>query len=202
MSLNPFRVTIRVTVVVLIASGLLYGGWKLGAWLSTPAGEPTPADIIVVLGGDDGDRVIMAAEIYKAGYAKWILMTGMYKDDVNAQSDRDEWRVKFLVQQGIPEQVILYDDQAVNTHQEALITASLLEKRHWSKALVISNPPHMRRLEMSWRPIFEKRGLQFQLIQTRSPHWNADRWWEDEKWAWFCVKEAVKLMFYLLVYHD
>ena len=86
--------------------------------------------------------------------------------------------------------------------QEAINIAALLQTHHWQSALVVSDLPHMRRLDYSLQPVFEKAGLHYRLIQSYAPTWHADRWWQDEKWAQFCVMEVVKLVYYGLVYRN
>jgi len=38
-------------------------------------------------------------------------------------------------------------NQPTNTYQEAINTAALLSANYWHSALVVSDPPHMRRLD-------------------------------------------------------
>ena len=45
---------------------------NLGHWLSEPVNKPVKTDLIVTLGGGDTERDQMAADLYKAGYAKKI----------------------------------------------------------------------------------------------------------------------------------
>jgi len=32
------------------------------------------------------------------------------------------------------------------------------------------------------------------------PTWQADSWWQEERWRQFCLNELVKLFFYAVVY--
>ena len=175
---------------------------NLGYWLSAPASTPIPADLIVSLGGDGGERGQMAAILYKTGYAKKILLTGMDGRQVSTQRHYLNSRTQFLLDQGVPIESLIFDDQASNTHQEAINIAALLQKHHWQRVLVVSDPPHIRRLDYALRPVFKKAGLHYQLIQSDVPTWHADRWWQDERWAQFCAKEVVKLVYYAFAYNN
>ena len=73
---------------------------NLGYWLSAPASEPVQADLIVTLGGGTGERDQMAAVLYKAGYAKKILLTGM--GGFAKQGYYQSPRSLFFLKQGIP----------------------------------------------------------------------------------------------------
>lgn len=175
---------------------------NLGYWLSAPASAPIPSDLIVSLGGDNGERGKMAAMLYKAGYAKKILLTGMDGGQDSTQRHYLHLRTLFLLDQGLPIESLIFDDQAINTHQEVINIAALLQTHQWQRVLVVSDPPHMRRLDYSLRPVFEKAGLHYQLIQSDVSTWHADRWWQDERWAQFCAMEVVKLVYYALAYNN
>ncbi|MFA5921265.1 MAG: YdcF family protein [Methylococcaceae bacterium] len=175
---------------------------NLGYWLSAPANEPIQADLIVALGGGTGERDQMAAELYKAGHAKKILLTGMGVSSNAGQSYYQSPRSLFLLKQGIPSEALIFDGLSTNTHQEAFNTAALLVAYNWQSALVVSDPPHIRRLDYCLQPVFKKAGLSYQLIQSTAPTWHADRWWQDKKWLQFCVSEVVKLVYYALAYRN
>jgi uncharacterized SAM-binding protein YcdF (DUF218 family) len=171
---------------------------NLGYWLSAPASEPVRADLIVTLGGGTGERDQMAAVLYKAGYAKKILLTGM--SGIAEQGYYQSPRSLFFLKQGIPSEALMFDGLSINTHQETFNTAALLSARHWQSVLVVSDPPHIRRLDFCLQPVFKKAGLSYQLIQSTATTWHADRWWQDRKWLQFCLSEVVKLVYYALAY--
>jgi uncharacterized SAM-binding protein YcdF (DUF218 family) len=183
-----------ISFLILIAIAFI----NLGYWLSAPASEPVQADLIVTLGGGTGERDQMAAVLYKAGYAKKILLTGM--GGIAKRGYYQSPRSLFLLKQGIPAEALIFDGLSINTHQETFNTAALLSARHWQSVLVVSDPPHMRRLDYCLQPVFKKAGLSYQLIQSTALTWRADRWWHDRHWAQFCVKEVVKLIYYALAF--
>jgi uncharacterized SAM-binding protein YcdF (DUF218 family) len=185
-----------VLVLVLAATAV----WQLGNWLSAPAGAPVKADIIVALGGDSGERVMLAARLYQSGYANRILLTGMEGGADATRMHYLNWRSQYLRDAGIPDSAILFDGQSANTYQEALNTSMLLTRMGWKGALVVSDPPHMRRLEKTFKPVFSKADLDLTLVATSAPGWDADRWWGDEKWAQFSLMEVIKLLHYAIKY--
>ena len=174
---------------------------NLGYWLSAPANEPIQADLIVALGGGTAERDQMAAVLYNAGYAKKILLTGMGVSSNAGLSYYQSPRSLFLLKQGIPAEALIFDGYSTNTHQEASNIAAVLKAHRWQSALVISDPPHMRRLGFCLRPVFKKAGLSYQLIKSTVPTWHAERWWQDKRWMQFCNSEVVKLVYYALVYY-
>jgi|APCry1669188910_1035180.scaffolds.fasta_scaffold85182_1 uncharacterized SAM-binding protein YcdF (DUF218 family) len=142
----------------------------------------------------------MAVDLYKAGYAKKILLTGMGGVVDSGKGFYQSPRCLFFLKQDIPAEALLFDGLSVNTHQEALNIAALLTAHHWHSALVVSDPPHLRRLDFCLDSVFKKAGLSYRLIPSTVPTWHADRWWQEERWRQFCLDEVVKLIFYAVVY--
>ncbi len=192
------KLTLSVTGILLLLVAIIF--LNLGQWLSAPANDPVKVDLIVALGGGSGERDQMAVDLYRAGYAKNILLTGMYLSLHAGQSYYQSPRTLFFLKQGIPAEALLFDRLSVNTHQETLNLAALLIAHHWHSALVVSDPPHLRRLDFCLSAVFKKAGLSYRLIPSTVPTWHADRWWQEERWRQFCLNEVVKLIFYAVIY--
>ncbi len=192
------KLTLAITGTLLLSLAFVF--LNLGYWLSAPANEPAKADFIVTLGGGSGERDQMAVDLYKAGYAKKILLTGMGGVVDSGQGFYQSPRSLFLLKRGVPAEALLFDGLSVNTHQEALNLAILLTAHHWHSALVVSDPPHLRRLNFCLSAVFKKAGLSYRLIPSTVPTWHAARWWQEERWRQFCLNELVKLFFYAVVY--
>jgi hypothetical protein len=77
---------------------------------------------------------------------------------------------------------------------------TVLTAQHWHSALVVTDPPHIRRVGFCLYPLFKKAGLSYWLIQSDAPTWHANRWWQDDRWRGFSLLEVVKLIFYAVVY--
>ena len=175
---------------------------NLGYWLSAPANTPAQADLIVALGGGSGERDQMAAILYKAGYAENILLTGMVDIADAGKGFYKSPRTLFFLKQDIPAEALIFDGHSMSTRQEAINIAALLTAHHWRNALVISDPPHLRRVDYCLHPIFEKAGLNYRLIQSVATTWHPERWWQDKKWSSFCMREVVKLIYYTFVFRN
>jgi len=190
-----------VAVSVLSAASIVWGVLNLGHWLSAPGTAPTQGDIIVVLGGSDGPkRVEGALELYHNGYAKGILLTGFHRANEQNSNLYGHWEAKILIDGGVPAKALLFDDQSKNSYEEARSTALLMKSRQWKRALVISDPPHLRRLAMVWGPACAQFGLEYRLIATEPPTWNASGWWRNKVWAKFVGMELLKISYYALAY--
>ena len=173
---------------------------NVGHWLSAPRNVPKYGDIIVALGGGGIERVRSALQLYREGYAKRILLTGLDRVPGQKLNHYLHWESRFLLDGGVPSEALLFDDQSANSHDEANNTALLMKSRQWKTALVISDPPHLRRLDMVWGPACAQHGLEYRLIATEPPRWDSSRWWGDRMWVKFMGMELLKLAYYTVAY--
>lgn len=189
------------TLVALLLGGLLATAFlRIGYYLSAPAGAPQAADIIVALGGDTGSRAALAARLYREGYAPLVLLTGIEYGSPEARETIVNWRQKFLVDSGVPVEAIRLDARSQNSWEEALNTRAFLEANGLSSAIVVSEPPHMRRLRWVWSQVFEGSGLRFHLVSAEASWWQPGRWWTSETGALYVIEESIKLVYYWLRY--
>jgi uncharacterized SAM-binding protein YcdF (DUF218 family) len=65
-------------------------------FLEGAASPPAPADLMVVLGGDGGDRGLTAARLYAAGMAPRVLLTGLEASPREVRRAYLHWRVQVL----------------------------------------------------------------------------------------------------------
>jgi len=68
------------------------------------------------------------------------------------------------------------------------------------RVLVVSDPPHMRRLSWIWGKVFEGSGKEFTLVACEMEGWDAARWWRISSHAQFVFSEYFKLAYYLYEY--
>ncbi|MCX5771605.1 MAG: YdcF family protein [Candidatus Hydrogenedentes bacterium] len=126
-----------------------------------PVEEMESADAIVLLGGGvmsarpprlytevnaAGDRVLHAARLYKAGKARWIIVSGgcgVWSDE-NLEPDSIITRA-LLKELGVPEEAVLTEDASRNTRENALFTKRLLDDHGFKKILLVTSALHMRR---------------------------------------------------------
>ena len=106
------RIFTIISFLLLLAIAL----FNLGNWLSEPANKPVQADLIVALGGGNGERDQMAARLYKAGYADKILITGLGRSSKAGLSYYQHPRSLFFLMQGIPNEALMFDGLSINTH--------------------------------------------------------------------------------------
>ena len=97
---------------------------------------PVRADALVVLGGDSAHRPQQAAELFRAGAARMVLVSG-------GGDCRDVQRI--LVQRGVPESAIVLECDSGSTQENAEFSADILRKRSVKRAIIVTSWFHSRR---------------------------------------------------------
>ena len=196
------RLLSRRSLLCMGCAFLLAGAGALaftqaGRYLESAQQDPHKADLIVCVGGDWGARTRKAAELYRLGYATHILLTGDLRlPPVSGQPDLGT-RDRYLLALGVPREAILIDTVADSSRSEAEHTRTLMTERGWRRALVVSDPPHMRRLAWLWDRSFTGSGREFRVIAAGMPAWDAQAWWKDPWSAEFVRNEYLKLAYAL-----
>lgn len=132
--------------------------------------EPQKADIIFVPGNGYPQNAERAAELYKAGYAPYVLPSGRYsvvvgkfagvlaKADVYNGDYETEWEFlrDVLIKNGVPESAILKEDQATYTYENALRCKDVVTREgiDVKKAILCCKNCHTRRSLMYFQTVF------------------------------------------------
>ncbi len=191
----------RWLFVAFLAAFLALGAWAFvgaASFLASPAQAATRADAAFVLGGDSGDRVLRATELHRDGLVGTFVLTGTEDMADEVLPAYLYWRAAVLVRMGVPEGAVLLDSTSSNSEEEAAFGLRLAKSRGWKRVLVVSDPPHMRRLSLLWGRAFEGSGVEFVLVASRPKWWEPDRWWSSRKSAQFVVQEYIKLAYAIL----
>ena len=187
---------IALPVLVLIGALAFV---RAGAFLASPRGAPVNADAIIALGGDSGYRAMEVGRLFKAGWAPRVLITGLEASPSASRNHYLNWRAMVLADSGVPRESMWFDTDSISSWDEAANTRKLMEARGWKRVLVVSDPPHLRRLHWTWHKAFAGSNLEYVLIAAPAAWWNADEWWRDEFAAKFVTQEVVKLAYYVVI---
>lgn len=198
----PLFTAKRVLIGILLAfalgaAALVYGIARAGYWLQAAAQTPVHADAIIVLGGNDGDRAQRAADLYKAGYAPKLVLTGLERGYASPPAHLT-WRAEYLVARGVPKSALRFEVYSENSYEEAENILDLMKKQGWRTVIAVSDPPHMRRLAWTWHRVFKGSGLAYALVASNAAWWAPGNWWREERSGQFVITEYIKIAYYLL----
>jgi len=170
-----------------------------GHFLVAPAQVPVKADLIFALGGDNGGRADRVLELYRKGFAPTVLL-GAEGAHSRTRAAYLSWRARYLIDEGIPEKALLFDRRSVSSWDEAVNALALMRSMKLNRVLVVSDPPHMRRLSWIWGKVFEGSGKEFTLVASEMEFWDAEFWWRVSSNAQFVFAEYIKLAYYFIQY--
>ncbi len=123
------------------------------------ASEMPMAHAVVVLGGcmapadrlhpqsdlkNGADRLRFAAQLYHAGKAPLLVLSGGADRDVSLTSEAEAMR-EFMRELGVPEDALVLEEDSRNTAENARHTAALLRKRGVRHVLLVTSAMHMAR---------------------------------------------------------
>jgi uncharacterized SAM-binding protein YcdF (DUF218 family) len=189
-----------------LAAALLLGSVALafaflgaGHFLDAPARSPVKADLIFSLGGDNGGRADRVLELYRAGFAPRVLL-GAEGAHSRTRAAYLSWRARYLIDEGVPPLALLYDRRSLSSWEEAVNTLQLMQAMKLDRVLVVSDPPHMRRLSWVWDRVFEGSGKSYVLVSSAMDGWDAGGWWRTSPNAQFVFGEYIKLAYYFIQY--
>jgi hypothetical protein len=138
-------------------------------------------------------------ELYRKGFAPRVLLTGP-DNHSKTRSAYLDFRARYLVENGVPAEALLFDRSSRNSWQEAQNALALMRQRKLRRVLVVSDPPHLRRLSWVWGKAFEGSGMEFVLVASEMDDWEAGHWWRTSAGAQFVFGEYIKLAYYLVQY--
>ncbi len=115
---------------------------------------PVKSDVIIVLGGGIisdthslpwgvEERVTKGVELYKAGFAPTIIVSGGI---VHFQGEAEsEVMAPFAVMLGVPEDDIIQENRSKDTYTNALYSTQIMQEHGWQRAIVVTSDFHSGR---------------------------------------------------------
>lgn len=146
-----------LALTILAVWAALIGTSLYVAMYEPPAAQPQ-ADAIVILGGEMGEqgrpigetleRIARGAELYEAGAADTVIITG--GSPVSPEATIREHRAA-AVAAGIPEDVLIIEGTARSTLQNALFTLDMQPITEETTLLLVTHRYHLPRAWASYR---------------------------------------------------
>jgi uncharacterized SAM-binding protein YcdF (DUF218 family) len=197
---NCRKIALWLGVGLLIGTAALVGAFLgAGHFLEATAQSPAKADMIFALGGDNGGRADRVLQLYRQGLAPKVLL-GAEGVHPKTRATYLGWRARYLMDEGVAEKALLYDRSSRSSWDEAVNTLQIMRSMKMNRVLVVSDPPHLRRLSWVWGRVFAGSGKEFILVPSDMEDWDAAHWWRTSPNAQFVFGEYIKLAYYLVQY--
>lgn len=174
---------LKILIAFIILVALLYIGYgfilkEAGRFLYYKD-ELKPADVIVVLAGEETERVEHGVKLFKEGWSRkdrMILTGGPLVWKYTWASLMQEHAVHL----GMPRNAIVLADRSRTTEEDALFTKEIMDKYGYKSCIIVTSPYHSRRA----LKIF-KRGMGDKIKIISAPaeeSWfKFDEWWKRER---------------------
>ncbi|MFC3901134.1 YdcF family protein [Aliicoccus persicus] len=149
--------------------------------------SPREADVIVMLGGGNEDRITKAAELYHDGYADYVMITPLSDNPLHYQSVED------AVRHGISERQLIHEYDATSTYTNATRTADKMREHGFTSALIVTSDYHMKRSKLIFDRVNDG-SFEFTYIPALSTE--GERWIERDYALRIWASEFVKMWGY------
>lgn len=191
----------------LAAAVLIHTALNPERVLNTPASllyvntyDRARADAVICLSGAEAERVERCLELYNAGKAGKIIVTGggleagliFYREGGSLASVSKGW----LLENGVPGSSIITLDEGASTYDEAAAVRAFVGENGLRSIVVVSSPYHMRRVSLVFRKAFRGSGVEVSFSPARGFNEGLAGWWRDEGRATAVFGEYVKLLVY------
>jgi len=145
--------------------------------------------VVVVSGGDTQARTAAGISLYKQGWADYVVFSGAAFDKTgpsNAAAMRAQAEAA-----GIAAEVILTDEQALNTQQNAENTKSIFKEQGFNDVILVTSGYHQRRASLEFNKFADGATIRnYPVVQDSDWGWY---WWLTPRGWWLAGGELVKI---------
>ncbi len=149
-------------------------------------------DAVVVLSGDDGDRLALALEMHEKGFAPNLVIT-----NVTLAASR---RLANEAKAGgfDKNKIYITETQVDSTVDEALAVRELALEKGWTSLMVVTDPYHSFRARFIFRRELRGNGIEI-AIRPVVGHWFRSPSWFLQLEGWqYVFLEIIKFISYLI----
>ncbi|WP_124100356.1 YdcF family protein [Ruminococcus sp. Marseille-P6503] len=157
--------------------------------------EPERVDAIFLPGGSHPEQPEYAAQLYRGGFAKWLVPAGgisikrdkwpgvRSKSDIyngDYQSDC-EFFTDVLLKNGVPSSAVICEDKSRHTHDNAFLSRKVIDEKgiQIKTALIVCKAFHARRCLMLYQIAFPD--VKIKVCPVHCYNITKDNWYKSEK---------------------
>ncbi|MDO4634005.1 MAG: YdcF family protein [Eubacteriales bacterium] len=173
--------------------------------------QPEKSELIFIPGSGYGELGLKAAELWKQGMADRIFVSGKYSKLLpgfqgpispeeyrgrNFQTEAD-FLAEVMIEQGVPEDVIVREREATFTYENAIQCRKILENERFfkknpsPKAILVCQAFHARRSYMYYQYVFPE--ITFYLCPAQTQEISRENWQLDPKKIDIVLGEAARI---------
>jgi uncharacterized SAM-binding protein YcdF (DUF218 family) len=199
---------LRPATIMAMVGIIAMTGWfgrepllRGAACLWTVSDAVTRADAIVVLGGNFHVRPLIAAEMYRRGLAKKILVSQTIDSQQGVSPIDSELNRTALLKLGVPPGAVeTFGTANRNTRDEAVALKEWAERNAASKFIIPTEIFSARRVRWIFRRELSGRAMRIEVPSFESPGYSSREWWKTEQGVIAFQNELIKYIYYRLKY--
>ena len=147
--------------------------------------------IVVVSGGDTEARTAAGINLYKNGWADYLVLSGAAYDK-SGPSNAAAMKLQ-AEDAGVPASAILIDEDAANTQQNAENTQSIFEENNFEDVILVTSGYHQRRASLEFKKNAEEKVTIRNYPVLNDDDWSW-YWWVTPRGWWLAGGEVAKIV--------
>lgn len=184
-----------VLLVVALAAGVVViARYRLltaiGRFLIVQDALDRAGVIVVLSGGARDERVGQAAELYHAGYASLVMLSG--GEAIIGLPVSDLLKNQALKHR-IPGSALLFESGSTSTAEQARYLRPILERHGFRRAIVVTSSYHSRRTRYLFRSVFAGSPVEIRVYPVQRDIFSPIEWWTRDWDTEEVVLEYIKL---------
>jgi uncharacterized SAM-binding protein YcdF (DUF218 family) len=203
----------RALSCVVVGVAVMSAIWFARASLLRGAAEAwivsdrlTTADAIAILGGGLETRPFAAADYYRAGLARKVLVADVRSspsEKLGVQPRHAELNRSVLLKLGVPaERIETFGSAVSNTYEEALALRAWVSINHVAVVIVPTEMFSSRRVRWMLAQSLEGTGTRALVRVVEPLDYTRDNWWRHEQGVIAFQNEVVKYLYYRFRYRE
>jgi uncharacterized SAM-binding protein YcdF (DUF218 family) len=162
------------------------------------------SEYYAVLGGNSAERGMAAAWIgHQQPKAKFITTGGNRPSQLAAigiNTYEAALTREKIIQGGIGSSRIFTLNEGTSSKEEADLLLHYCQQNKIHQLTIVSGQYHLRRLRMTYEPLFAGTGTQIKFFGAIEKDFDPDHWWESESGLIYTNNEYIKILYYWLKY--
>jgi len=182
---KPFLQGCLILLLVILVVFILVWVGLIGAGAYLIVGDRVkPVDAIVVLSGDEGERVEEAIKWYEKGYGKYFIVTKTHTEDIGEGRTYSEMLMRIAIDAGVPaDSILVTEGESSSTIEEAMAVKVVANQRNINSILVITAPYHTRRTQIIFNREFKETEIKV-LVHPVEDSWYKPLTWYLSSLGW------------------
>jgi len=172
-----------MTAIILLIVFLFL---NVGKWIDCTT-DPIKSDIVICLGGGTIDRVKKSIKLIEEDYvsSNKLLLIG------------ESWYNQPYLKKNYSDISVTIDESSKNTKDEILFIKRYMKKYNYKSALIVTDPPHSRRVKLLTSILLEEDNSRiYYIISSDVKWWNARYYYLDEHARSFVFYESMKILYH------